>query len=67
MQKSLYLGRFLALVIEPYKNRFKTSEKDVVMTSLRDVLSMSVGHVHFSYILDHMATSSKRLQETSYS
>ena len=30
--------RFLAFIIEPYKDVFRTSEKDVLRTSLRDVL-----------------------------
>ena len=49
---------FLALLIEPYKDVFRTSEKDILRTPLRNVLMMSVGHVPWSYILDHLGMSS---------
>ena len=53
MQKSLYLGRFFALLIEPYKVILRTSEEGVHGTSLRDVLRASVVHISWSYMIDH--------------
>ena len=59
------LGRFLALIVEPYKDVLRMSVEDVFGALLKDVLGTSVGHVPWSYILDHIKTSSGRLQGTS--
>ena len=52
MQKLLYLGHFLPLLIEPYQEVFRTSEKDVLGTSLRDVHRTSIGFIPWHFILD---------------
>ena len=52
--ESLSLGHFLALLIDAYKDVFKTSVMEILGTSLRDVLRTLVGHVRWSYILDHV-------------
>ena len=44
--RGLYLWRFLNLLIKPCKAVFRISDKDVLGTSLRDVLRMPVGYVH---------------------
>ena len=53
MQKSLYLGRFFALLIKSYIGVLTTSEEGVHGTSLRDVLRASVVHICWSYMIDH--------------
>ena len=44
----------MALLIDAYEDVFKTSVIKILGTSLRDVLRTLVGHVRWSYILDHV-------------
>lgn len=41
-------------IIGPYKDVFRTSKKDVLEMSLRDVFRTLVGYVPWVFILDHV-------------